>query len=65
MILGKRKDYQVKGLQWMVSLCNSRLNGILAGKFAKWAPSDRMIAYKGNPCPLRLPTWAHKGRNLL
>lgn len=27
---GKLKDYQVKGLQWMVSLYNNRLNGILA-----------------------------------
>ncbi|CAG8523571.1 6471_t:CDS:2 [Ambispora gerdemannii] len=27
---GLLKDYQVKGLQWMVSLYNNRLNGILA-----------------------------------
>ncbi|CAG8520564.1 11124_t:CDS:10 [Diversispora eburnea] len=27
---GVLKDYQVKGLQWMVSLYNNRLNGILA-----------------------------------
>ncbi|KAG2230892.1 hypothetical protein INT48_003341, partial [Thamnidium elegans] len=27
---GQLKDYQVKGLQWMVSLYNNRLNGILA-----------------------------------
>ncbi|CAG8484587.1 16170_t:CDS:10 [Acaulospora morrowiae] len=27
---GTLKDYQVKGLQWMVSLYNNRLNGILA-----------------------------------
>ena len=27
---GKLKDYQVKGLQWMISLYNNRLNGILA-----------------------------------
>ncbi|CAG8483945.1 10612_t:CDS:10, partial [Scutellospora calospora] len=30
MIGGSLKDYQVKGLQWMVSLYNNRLNGILA-----------------------------------
>ncbi|CAG8540969.1 456_t:CDS:10, partial [Cetraspora pellucida] len=30
MIGGNLKDYQVKGLQWMVSLYNNRLNGILA-----------------------------------
>nr|XP_031863638.1 uncharacterized protein CI109_000890 [Kwoniella shandongensis]KAA5530710.1 hypothetical protein CI109_000890 [Kwoniella shandongensis] len=27
---GTLKDYQVKGLQWMISLFNNRLNGILA-----------------------------------
>jgi ATP-dependent helicase STH1/SNF2 len=27
---GLLKDYQVKGLQWMISLYNNRLNGILA-----------------------------------
>ncbi len=27
---GKLKDYQVKGLQWMISLYNNHLNGILA-----------------------------------
>lgn len=27
---GQLKDYQVKGLQWMISLYNNRLNGILA-----------------------------------
>ncbi|ORZ36880.1 SNF2 family N-terminal domain-domain-containing protein [Catenaria anguillulae PL171] len=27
---GKLKDYQVRGLEWMVSLYNNRLNGILA-----------------------------------
>ncbi|KAF8168355.1 SNF2-family ATP dependent chromatin remodeling factor snf21 [Crassisporium funariophilum] len=30
LVGGKLKDYQVKGLQWMVSLYNNRLNGILA-----------------------------------
>lgn len=27
---GKLKDYQIKGLEWMVSLYNNKLNGILA-----------------------------------
>lgn len=27
---GTLKEYQVKGLQWMISLYNNRLNGILA-----------------------------------
>ncbi|CAD6891549.1 unnamed protein product [Tilletia laevis] len=30
LIGGKLKEYQLKGLQWMVSLYNNRLNGILA-----------------------------------
>ena len=30
LVGGKLKDYQIKGLQWMVSLYNNRLNGILA-----------------------------------
>ncbi|KZV83895.1 hypothetical protein EXIGLDRAFT_742051 [Exidia glandulosa HHB12029] len=87
---GKLKEYQIKGLQWMVSLYNNRLNGILAdemglGKtiqtislvtflieskkqpgpyliivplstltnwtleFQKWAPSVKLISYKGSP----------------
>ncbi|CDO74808.1 hypothetical protein BN946_scf185001.g56 [Trametes cinnabarina] len=90
LVGGTLKEYQLKGLQWMVSLYNNKLNGILAdemglgktiqtislitylietkrkpgpylvivplstmtnwsGEFTKWAPSVRMIAYKGNP----------------
>lgn len=30
LVGGQLKDYQIKGLQWMVSLYNNRLNGILA-----------------------------------
>jgi ATP-dependent helicase STH1/SNF2 len=30
LVGGALKDYQIKGLQWMVSLYNNRLNGILA-----------------------------------
>ncbi|KAF7725651.1 hypothetical protein EC973_009458 [Apophysomyces ossiformis] len=30
LVGGKLKDYQLKGLQWMVSLYNNHLNGILA-----------------------------------
>lgn len=93
LVGGKLKDYQVKGLQWMVSLFNNHLNGILAdemglGKtiqtislitflmekkqvpgpflvivplstmtnwaleFARWAPSVKVICYKGAP-PVR------------
>ena len=30
LVGGTLKEYQIKGLQWMVSLYNNRLNGILA-----------------------------------
>ena len=40
LVGGKLKDYQVKGLQWMVSLYNNRLNGILA---------DEMVSCKISP----------------
>ncbi|KAJ2096266.1 ATP-dependent DNA helicase Snf21, partial [Coemansia sp. S142-1] len=90
LIGGSLKEYQLHGLEWMISLYNNRLNGILAdemglGKtiqtislvtylierkqqngpfliivplstitnwileFEKWAPSVRVIGYKGNP----------------
>ena len=112
LVGGTLKDYQVKGLQWMVSLYNNKLNGILAdemvfafrrrhfsllilrpqglgktiqtisliaflieskrqrgpylvivplttmtnwqGEFAKWAPTVKMVAYKGNPTQRRV-----------
>ncbi|KAK0456862.1 SNF2-family ATP dependent chromatin remodeling factor snf21 [Armillaria borealis] len=94
LVGGTLKEYQLKGLQWMVSLYNNRLNGILAdemglgktiqtislisflievkrqrgpylvivplstmtnwsGEFAKWAPSIKMVSYKGNPAQRR------------
>lgn len=89
LVGGDLKEYQIKGLQWMVSLYNNKLNGILAdemglGKtiqsislvtyliekknedkflvivplstitnwtveFEKWAPSVKVIVYKGSP----------------
>lgn len=30
MVNGKLKEYQIKGLEWLVSLFNNNLNGILA-----------------------------------
>ncbi|KAI5970402.1 snf21 [Candida margitis] len=88
LVGGKLKEYQIKGLEWMVSLYNNHLNGILAdemglGKtiqsislityliekkheskflvivplstitnwtleFEKWAPSVKIIVYKGS-----------------
>ncbi|KAJ1839690.1 ATP-dependent DNA helicase Snf21, partial [Coemansia sp. RSA 2708] len=94
LVGGTLKEYQIHGLEWMVSLYNNRLNGILAdemglGKtiqtislvtylierkqqsgpflivvplstitnwileFEKWAPSVRVIGYKGNPTQRR------------
>lgn len=89
LVGGELKEYQIKGLQWMVSLYNNKLNGILAdemglGKtiqsislityliekkgedkflvivplstitnwtveFEKWAPSVKVIVFKGSP----------------
>ena len=43
LIGGQLKDYQIKGLQWMVSLYNNRLNGILADEMVrakKWCNLD-------------------------
>ena len=34
LVGGTLKDYQLKGLQWMVSLYNNKLNGILADEMA-------------------------------
>lgn len=30
LVHGQLKEYQIKGLEWLVSLCNNNLNGILA-----------------------------------
>ncbi|KAJ1746419.1 ATP-dependent DNA helicase Snf21, partial [Coemansia sp. RSA 990] len=95
LVGGTLKEYQLRGLEWMVSLYNNRLNGILAdemglGKtiqtislvtyliekkqqsgpfliivplstitnwileFEKWAPSVRVVGYKGNPTQRRV-----------
>ena len=37
MVFGKLKEYQVKGLEWLVSLYNNNLNGILA---------DQMVTFR-------------------
>lgn len=39
LIGGTLKDYQLKGLQWMVSLYNNHLNGILADEMVRKASS--------------------------
>ena len=47
LIGGTLKDYQVKGLEWMVSLYNNRLNGILADEMGlgKTIQSIALISY--------------------
>jgi ATP-dependent helicase STH1/SNF2 len=35
LIGGQLKDYQIKGLEWMVSLYNNKLNGILADEMVR------------------------------
>ncbi len=44
---GELKDYQIKGLQWMVSLYNNRLNGILADEMGlgKTIQTISLLAY--------------------
>ncbi|BGO93526.1 hypothetical protein NBRC10512_006555 [Rhodotorula toruloides] len=90
LIGGELKPYQIKGLEWMVSLYNNHVNGILAdemglgktiqtlslitylietkkqpgpylvivplstmpnwiSEFEKWAPSVKVVSYKGTP----------------
>ena len=61
---GKLKSYQIKGLQWLVSLYVNNLNGILADaplatisnwviEFQRWAPDIKIVVYKGAPAERR------------
>ena len=47
LVGGKLKEYQIKGLQWMVSLYNNKLNGILADEMGlgKTIQSISLITY--------------------
>jgi SWI/SNF-related matrix-associated actin-dependent regulator of chromatin subfamily A protein 2/4 len=36
LVNGKLKEYQIKGLEWLVSLFNNNLNGILADEMGKY-----------------------------
>jgi len=47
LVGGKLKEYQIKGLQWMISLYNNRLNGILADEMGlgKTIQSISLITY--------------------
>ena len=55
--LGQLREYQLVGLQWMISLYNNRLNGILADEMGlgKTVQVMALIAYlwenKGNRGP--------------
>nr|CAG8539454.1 2523_t:CDS:10 [Entrophospora candida] len=49
MIGGTLKDYQIKGLQWMVSLYNNSTLTNWTMEFEKWAPSVMKCVYKGTP----------------
>lgn len=70
LVGGKLKDYQIKGLQWMVSLYNNNINGILADEMGlgKTIQSISLITYliemKHKPGPFlvivplsTLPNW--------
>jgi len=35
MVNGKLKEYQIKGLEWLLSLYNNNLNGILADEMVQ------------------------------
>ena len=43
LVGGTLKEYQIKGLQWMVSLYNNRLNGILADEMVISVINSRVL----------------------
>lgn len=45
LIGGTLKEYQIKGLQWMVSLYNNRLNGILADEMVRALPPSFSFSF--------------------
>ena len=47
LVGGKLKEYQMKGLEWMVSLYNNHLNGILADEMGlgKTIQSISLVTY--------------------
>ena len=63
LIGGTLKDYQLKGLQWMVSLYNNRLNGILADEMvlssfpSLFARAD-VVVFRVSAKPSRRYLWS-------
>jgi ATP-dependent helicase STH1/SNF2 len=45
LIGGTLKEYQLKGLQWMVSLYNNKLDGILADEMASYILPQILLVY--------------------
>lgn len=50
MVNGKLKEYQIKGLEWLVSLYNNNLNGILADEMGKHFVLTRYSKDNNNEC---------------
>ncbi len=43
---GKMRDYQVRGLNWLISLYENGINGILADEMVStWSESKQLILY--------------------
>jgi ATP-dependent helicase STH1/SNF2 len=62
LVGGTLKDYQVKGLQWMVSLYNNKLNGILADEMVRshlplFDQAD-VVAFRVSARPSRRSLWS-------
>ena len=51
LVGGKLKDYQIRGLEWMISLYNNRLNGILADEVRVIVDKDILANPSLLPCP--------------
>ena len=45
MVGGTLKPYQIKGLQWMISLFNNKLNGILADEMVRFRLPRLIVAH--------------------
>jgi ATP-dependent helicase STH1/SNF2 len=59
LVGGTLKEYQLKGLQWMVSLYNNRLNGILADEMVHTFFSPLMVS-----CLLNLSCFQGLGKTI-